>query len=194
MPVTITEAKPAVKASGKITPMAANVVPDPELKKTINNELGRAEDMDVTAADLESLNSIYYEGPYEENSTEPRLSSLEGLQYAINLNSFGFTFADFSNPDALAPIANLVDIEGIDIANCKLTSDSLHYFTKLVNLEYLHLPGNQIRSLIPLEPFLQGQLERYYATPHPEDFSFDFYFSRNPISDFQGWKTLLNYR
>ena len=127
VPVTITEAKPTVKASGKITSMAGNVVPDPELKKTINIELGRAEDTDMTIADLESITSLNYYGPYLENSTEPRLASLEGLQYAINLESVGFLHADFSNPDSIASIENLVNLKGIEMSHSKLTSGSLHY-------------------------------------------------------------------
>ena len=41
---------------------------------------------------------------------------------------------------------------------------------------------------MPLEPFLQGQLERFNQTADPSTFNFTFYFSRNPITNFTGGK------
>lgn len=191
IPVTITE---VAKVTGKanISPRAGNVIPDPSLKAAINDTLGRPVTTDVTISDMESLITFQYSGPYALSSTEPRLTSFEGMQYGINIVQFSAYYADLSNPESTAALAALTQLEQLDLSFCNLTSGSLAHLGNLTNLKQLYVPFNQLDSLNGLEPLFESVHEQFLADP--DTYNFYFYASRNPIVDFTGGKALFDYK
>ena len=160
------------------------------LKKAINEQLSRTVDTDITILDLENCNvshNIY--GPYDMGSTEPRVKSLEGLQYAVNLTSLYINFGDSSDSNAIAPIANLTKLEYLDLSFSYLTTDSLHHLVNSTNLNSLNLYYNKIEALAPLEPLIEVKLQQFRNDPTSSEFY--FYTSRNQIMDFRGTKTIF---
>lgn len=168
-----------------------DVVPDPALKAAINQSLSRPDTTDITIEDLEGLTSLYLDGPYEINSTDPRITSLEGLQYATNLTDFSINFGDLSNPDSLAPISNLTSLKSLGLLFCYLTPDSLHHLVNLTNLDSLYLAYNRLDNLDGLEPLFEAKLQQFQNDPNTESFYFSA--NHNPTTDFSGVKPYFEY-
>lgn len=176
--------KPSLNTQNQVTPSATNLVPDIALKEAINNQLSRPVETDITQADLESLTYLNANGSYEINATEPRISSLEGLQYAINLINLTFYSCDFSQPESIAALENLKKLESLDISSCKLTSASLSYIAPLTTLNYLMLYQNRIEKISPLEPLFEAKLQQYRADP--DNTIFELFLAKNPTMDYVG--------
>ncbi|AMP19958.1 hypothetical protein AZF37_01060 [endosymbiont 'TC1' of Trimyema compressum] len=98
--------------------------------------MSRPVDTDITVADLETLTSLSIYGPYKMGSTEPRVKSLEGLQYAVNLSMLNISNGDLSNPNSISAIANLVKLESLDLSFSNVTSDSLRYLVNLTKFKF----------------------------------------------------------
>ncbi len=105
-------------------------IPDPNLKRVINDYLRKSESYNPTIADLESLRVLHLQ---EENIT-----SLEGLQYATNLDSIYLSNGDMwdSNEENYNNITDLTPI------------------SQLYNLSFLNLSGNDITDLSPLKDLI----------------------------------------
>ncbi len=98
---------------------------------------------ELTENDLESLRELKYEPESSSSSVE----SLEGLQFAVNLESLGLPDNSVSD---LSPLSALVQLRNLDLAkNDNITDISV--LQNLVNLETIDLSANNISDLSPLQ-------------------------------------------
>ena len=87
-------------------------IPDPNFRKLINNELGHSEDAAVTAEDMKEIINLSISG-------SPDVADIEGIQYAVNLESLNMT-GDIKSVDK---IAGLTKLRRLTIAGNNLLTD-----------------------------------------------------------------------
>ena len=114
------------------TPVCTNPVniSDEALRTLIRESLG-LEDADITCENLAQLTSLYYDsGPFGNISIE----SLEGLQYALNLEIFSF-LGNALPSEAFAPIQNLTSLETLTATVSVADENTFSFVENLVNLK-----------------------------------------------------------
>lgn len=109
------------------------LIPDPALKAAIIKQLNLNTDT-VTKDDLGNLKSLFVSG---------KVNSLEGLQYAVNLEALGVVRAQVWN---LTPISHLSHLRELELASNNI-SDISPLKADLNNLEYLDLMNNHIQDI-----------------------------------------------
>ena len=87
-------------------------IPDPNFRKLINNELGHSEDAAVTAEDMKEITYLSINGSSD-------VADIEGIQYAVNLESLNMT-GDIKSVDK---IAGLTKLRRLTIAGNNLLRD-----------------------------------------------------------------------
>ncbi len=118
-------------------------VPDENLKKQINQELGHAETADITQADMESL---------DEDLFLEDIENLTGLEYATNLKGL---YLSGDKIEDLSPISGLTNLEAIAIGS--LSDQDNHTKVKdltplsgLTKLEAITVVGGEVKDLAPI--------------------------------------------
>nr|WP_246569899.1 leucine-rich repeat domain-containing protein [Lentibacillus saliphilus] len=154
-----------------------SVVPDDQLRKAINAELGKPEDYEPTINDLESLTAL--------DASATNVTNLEGLQYATNLKRLNISANRISD---FGPIAQLTQLEELDAYTSAISDltfiTNLNHLTSLnvynndiadvsilanlTKLKHLNVSRNEIDSIEPLEPLTSIEI---------------LYISSNNISD-----------
>lgn len=115
-------------------------IPDLNLKRVINEKLGKSKNADITKAELESIENIWLQ--------DEKVTNLEGLQYCINLKTLSMRYNNISN---LSPLSGLDNLQHIDLAHNTITNiDSLN---SLKNLNKLILSYNNISNISSLKNF-----------------------------------------
>ena len=134
-------------------------MPDPNLRRTVNEHLNRPQNAQITRVDIATI--------VELRANDRGLTDLTGLEHMTNLrhlNLGGNNITDLAplagltqleslsipvNPlSDLSPIAGLTRLTFLDGGNCKIVDlTPLRNLTKLVELQ---LNGNQIRDVRPL--------------------------------------------
>ena len=112
-------------------------IPDPGLRSSIEDALGKAQGSAITQADMETLTKL--------NASFRDVSSIIGLELAINLTSLDLgnnTIVDVS------PLKNLINLESLSLWHNQI--EDLSPLANLKNLESLYLSHNQIEDLSPL--------------------------------------------
>ncbi len=156
---------------------AQNVVTDEVLRKVINKKLGLGSNntADVTQAQVESLTGqLKYNGYNKE-----KVTSLEGLQYAINLENLDLRNNQISNLNPLSTAKSLVsvnlggnaisDITGISTLSnlntlylAKNSISNISDLSNLTKLKILSVKENQISDIAALSGLVN--LERLYLS------------------------------
>ena len=114
-------------------------IKDNNLLKAINNQLGRGEVLsNVTVADMESLTIL--------KAQERNISSIEGLEYAVNLREINLGSNKLIN---ISSLSNLTNLKELHLSNNQISDISV--LSNLTNLKYLHLGKNRISDMSVLE-------------------------------------------
>ncbi|MEF2248102.1 stalk domain-containing protein [Paenibacillus sp. IITD108] len=134
----VTYVPPSVYAAEKASANANQIVvfEDPVLEKNVRMSLNKLEGK-LTALDLSKITKL---------STGFRITSLKGLEYAINLTEVTISC---SNLKDMSPISSLKKIKSLTMNYCEI--QDLTPIADLTNLEYLSLEGNFISDLTPLK-------------------------------------------
>lgn len=113
-------------------------VRDTNLRKAINEALGKGPNARITADEMATLRELH--------AVSMKIKNLTGLGAAVNLESL-----DLSNNlvSDLSPIAGLTELHYIGLE--ENTISDLSPLEGLTNMEELHLGNNLIRDLSPLE-------------------------------------------
>ncbi len=113
-------------------------VPDKELKRIINEQLGKAADSDITKLDMLELDEL--------NLNNQPITDLTGLEYAENLY-----ILDISNTGVtdLTPLRYIADINTLDISNTRVTD--LTPLGDLSSIYRLDISNTEVTDLTPLE-------------------------------------------
>ena len=109
-------------------------IPDPNLRTEIERELGRTSIAPITAADMESLTTLY--------ADRADISDLTGLEAAINLTELRLDANNISDISALSGLANLTRLR----LSHNPISD-LSVLSRLTNLTRLMLSHNSLSDL-----------------------------------------------
>ncbi|WWU66668.1 leucine-rich repeat domain-containing protein (plasmid) [Clostridium baratii] len=116
-------------------------IPDPALKKALNNNLGHAESSDLTISDLRSFKGTL-------NLSNLGISNLTGLEHCINVTEL------LLNGNKIEDLSPLKPLKGLKFLNLKSNRISDIKPLKWMNrLEFLDLDGNCISDLSPLDSF-----------------------------------------
>ncbi|HGF7960189.1 TPA: putative mucin/carbohydrate-binding domain-containing protein [Enterococcus faecium] len=103
-------------------------IPDFNLKKALNKELGQAENSSLTAAQLATIKSL--------NIDNQNIASIEGLQYCINLELLHIGVSSTSAFDHVEESNTISDISPLK---------------ELKNLKYLQMSKLQVTDFSPLK-------------------------------------------
>ncbi len=118
---------------------AAEVVPDENLRKVINLELGNGEVTDsITIAQLNSLTGTLY-------ASDKDIESIEGLQYATGLTRIYLIGNQISDT---GPVSGLTSLKGLYLSENQIAD--VTSLSGLTNLTQLSLNENEISDITPL--------------------------------------------
>lgn len=124
-------------------------IPNPYLKRNIQDTLGLKPADVITVKDMLQLTEIYFDG-----DTYLDVSSLNGLEYASNLVSLTLLNANVgSKLTDLTPISNLKKLETINISVGTQNGGDLNDLkplSNLTNLKHLTINDSKITDLTPL--------------------------------------------
>ncbi len=120
------------------TPSGIVLIPDSNLRDTIERQLGKNPGDAITPADMERLNRI--------EADENGIQDLTGLEYATNLERIEFRHNAISD---LTPLTNLTELENIKLRGNQITD--VAPLARLFNVEWMGLEENQITNLSPLQ-------------------------------------------
>ena len=110
-------------------------IEDNNLLKAINNQLGRGEVLDdVTIEDMESLTIL--------NASSKEISSIEGLEHAINLNTL---YIHNNQITDISKLKNLNKLTILYIYNNQISDIS--FLKNSTNLSVLYMNGNKIDDI-----------------------------------------------
>ena len=109
-------------------------IPDPNLRAEIEGELGRTSIAPITAADMESLTTLY--------ADRADISDLTGLEAAINLTELRLDANNISDISALSGLANLTRLR---LSHNPISDISV--LSRLTNLTRLMLSHNSLSDL-----------------------------------------------
>ena len=112
-------------------------IPDPNLRAEIERELGRTSIAPITAADMESLTTLYADGA--------GISDLTGLEAAINLTELRL---DANNISDISSVSELTHLTQLMLSHNSLSD--LSAVSGLTNLTNLGLRRNSISDLSAL--------------------------------------------
>ncbi len=116
---------------------AAEVVPDENLRKVINLELGNGEVTDsITIAQLNSLTGTLY-------ASDKDIESIEGLQYATGLTRIYLIGNQISDT---GPVSGLTSLKGLYLSENQIAD--VTSLSGLTNLTQLSLNENEIKTLL----------------------------------------------
>lgn len=118
-----------------------------EVRKAIKKTTG-----DVTTLDLAQLSTLYIK--------DKSISSLEGLQYCINLKDLQVSNGKLSD---ISSIKGLVKLKKIDFSGNEISDISS--FSNLTNLEAIYIGDNKISSLLPISNLKKLQFLSIYSNP-----------------------------
>ncbi|MGC5326297.1 leucine-rich repeat domain-containing protein [Brevibacillus sp. SYSU BS000544] len=113
-------------------------IPDLNLEKLIRKTLGREEGLPLTKQDMLNLTEI--------EGSRKGIKSLEGLQYAYNLQRIILPINEVSD---LTPLQKLQKLESLSLYDNQVTS--MKALQNLKNLEDLILEGNKISDIAPVK-------------------------------------------
>ena len=119
-----------------VQPNAVNI-PDPNLRNTLEQVLGKARGAAITADDMARLNSL--------GATEENIRNLTGLEHATNLTELWLRDNFISD---LSPIAGLTRLTVLDLRDNLISNISS--LARLTNLMGLGLGQNSITDISPL--------------------------------------------
>ena len=110
-------------------------VPDEVLRIEIRNTLGLGQDEDITCEGLAGLTRFIYDPEFPDGveREESSIATLEGLQFAVNLEQL-IIVADIGNYDAVASLTRLEDLTLFDIAAPDFSLEPLRNLTTLTDL------------------------------------------------------------
>ena len=112
-------------------------LPDPNLRTEIERELGRMSIAPITAADMESLTTLY--------ADRADISDLTGLEAAINLKKLDLAVNNISD---LSPLLELTNLTQLSLSQNELADiSSLSGLTNLTQLDLLETGISDISSL-----------------------------------------------
>lgn len=127
-------------------------IPDAHLNQLICDTLGKQEGDKITKADMERLTKLnsdsmpYIESPAEDLKEHNRgIESLEGLQYAVNLQTLDLSENRITD---LSPLKNLKKLTSIDLDRNNIFS--LEPLRNMTQLERLNIYNNFISGIEPL--------------------------------------------
>lgn len=143
----------AFLVSGCPNPNAIVVFEDPNLQQVVQNELGLPLALFVTQADMLDLRVL--------DARSRNITSLDGLQFAPNLQ---WLDASNNNISDLTPLTTLVNLTHLDLAVNDISD--IEPLAGLYNLSQVYLMGNQAFSASPL---VTNALNRGAGEPQPVD-------------------------
>ena len=133
----------------------ANWMPDPELRQAVREHLELSQEAHLTIFHLQELTDLIV--------LSSGISSLQGLEHAVNLRFLHITHSLFSD---LTPIKNLVSLEVLKLWDNEISD--IKPLANLANLEELHLSGNEITDISPLAELVNLR-KLYLSTNQIED-------------------------
>ena len=135
-------------------------IPDPNLRRAVEEHLGKSEGAEITKQDILTLTNL--------NLRERGIGDLTGLEFATNMDwlEIGYNSISDLTPVAqmtklrtlwasgneigtLSPLANLTNLINIGLGDNR-SALSLTPLRRLTNLEYLNVGGNSISNISPL--------------------------------------------
>ena len=146
-----------------------NLVPDINLKTTINQYFSRADETEITKLDLENIKGYIYS---DMSSVDKYICSVEGLQYATNMTELLIENNLLSNIDQLSKLVNLNTL----FLNNNLIK-VIPNLSNMTNLTSLLLNGNDIKDISTIS---SGKNLRFIKI------------NENKISDLSSLSTLEN--
>ncbi|OTN88921.1 hypothetical protein A5819_001413 [Enterococcus sp. 7E2_DIV0204] len=139
-------------------------IPDVNLRDTVKKSLGLTSDSDLTKENLLKLTEI--------SSNNNNISSVEGLQYALNLRSINLAHNSIVDLDPLKPIfMNWQEYDTssyfvVNLANNEISSlEVFQDISSLPTYSVFHFESNQIRDFSPMSHFPDNT---FYAS-YPND-------------------------
>ncbi len=130
-------------------------IPDDVLARAIREELQKS-DGDLSCADLAGLTELTVDELDDVISEVFKIQSLEGLQFAGNLEALTFSISGGPDADILVPLKGLTSLQSLNIRNSREFGDEdlgnidLEPLSGLVNLTDLSLPPTQFGDLSAL--------------------------------------------
>jgi internalin A len=119
---------------------AASVITDPALAKAVRAELELPAKKELKAVDLKKLESLY------PSESKAKITSLQGLEYAVNMESLFLPGQKIKN---IKPLSKLKKLTFLAVEENQITD--LSPISGLSSLEKLVVDGNMIKSLVPLK-------------------------------------------
>ncbi len=119
-------------------------IPDPNLERAIQEELGIPAAAPVTQPELLQLTGL--------TATDIGITDLTGLEYATNL---GYLDVGGNQIRDIRPLAELINLTGLSLANNPV--EDIAPLANLINLTSLNLAGNGLENLEPLAGLVQLQ-------------------------------------
>ena len=123
----------------------AHWMPDSELRQAVYERLNLPQEASLTTLHLRELTGLIV--------LSSGISSLQGLEHAVNLRFLHLTHSLFSD---LTPLKNLVSLEVLKLYGNEISD--ITPLANLTNLENLNLSGNQIRNVAPLSKLTNLQI------------------------------------
>ena len=123
-------------------------IPDAELRRVIEHELGKTPGATITESDMLKLTELTISGPIIDTSfgfDRELTLSLRGLNFATNLQGLIFTNLSIKH---VVPLAGLTKLTHLDLAYNRISDISP--LAGLTNLTYLRLEDNKISDISPL--------------------------------------------
>ena len=125
-----------------LTPLSTSAqtinIPDANLRKAINEALGKAPNAQITVDEMATLREL--------NALSMNIKNLAGLEAAVNLEGLGLNNNIISD---ISPLAGLIELRDIGLEENAITD--LSPLAGLINVVHLHLGHNVITDLSPLE-------------------------------------------
>ena len=177
MAVTVTDASSEsdtqtfevmVNAPAQTTPSV--VAPDPALLAAVRQALAIPAGQPVTQADWAELTSL--------TADSNQVLSLQGLQYAVNLESLTLVPSNFSAPGHLtdlSPLAPLTNLKSLTLQDCGLNDNSIQTLPSQPALQMLDLRYNSITT-VPSEVASLPKLTNLFVYGNP--------LNTNPVSSY----------
>ena len=136
----------ALLASGPAlaAPDDAVDIPDAALRNCVEHTLGLTTGATITEANMESLTSLFCEGDRPYQTRQGAITSLAGLQFAVNLDELHIS---------RNAVADLSPIAALSLTELRMPSNNVRDFSVLARLESLRklsIGGNPGSNLSPL--------------------------------------------
>ena len=113
-------------------------IPDPNLRRAVEAELGKAEGAEITEQDMLTLTS--------PNLRKRGISDLTGLEFATNMDWLSISYNSISD---LSPVAQMTKLRGLSANGNQI--DTISPLANLTNLTHLRVADNKEElSLTPL--------------------------------------------